>query len=109
MTFKEFQKTREFRNDLLSYDDEIVEGYIYGDFIANKYIEENLHIYRIPLNKLKPETIKTYKLEGLHAYELTIERSDYLTNNLKALEKILYKWAKNEGYFKFMDKGKKGD
>ena len=38
MKFKEFQKTREFRNDLLSYDDEIVEGYIYGDFIANKYI-----------------------------------------------------------------------
>ena len=103
MTFKEFQKTREFRNDLLSYEDEIVEGFLYGNFVASKYIEENLHITRIPLSKLKPETIETYKLKGLHAYELIIERSDYLTSNLKALEKILYKWAKGEGYFKFME------
>lgn len=94
MTFKEFQQTREYRNDLISEDESldederVCEAYIYGDFIVDsKYVEHTLHIIKMSAGKINP------------SYYLTLDRSEYMNDDLEVLEKYLYDFAKSSGYF----------
>ncbi len=114
MTFKEFQQTRKEASSFtppLKYEEtgEFIEGYVYGDenrFYPHEkygegtnYIDHYLHILKYKVSDLKPDVIEAHKLKGEYAYELIIHRDDYLTSNLEELEKIIYEFAKDEGYF----------
>jgi hypothetical protein len=112
MDFKEFQETRKEASSFtppLKYEEtgEVVEGYVYGgeghyphpEYHDGEWIDQYLHIFKYKVSDLKPDVIKAYKLKGEYAYELIIHRDDYLTDNLEELEKIIYQFCKDEGYF----------
>ena len=90
MSFEEFRDTRFWCDDLgtkladAAWDDEPekARGWIYLDAL---YIEKVLPHW--------PEDTR-----ALGKWHLIINRSEWITDDLESLERILYEWALTEGY-----------
>jgi len=87
MKFKAFQESKKFIKDLDDQDDNPTQGYIYlAKPDHSPYAYENLFIESVDCPR-----------QG-SAFYLCIERSEYTSDNLAELEKILFQFAMDEGY-----------
>jgi hypothetical protein len=94
MTFEQFQASRRYSEDIGTAISDArwegepsAKGYLYLDGL---YIEE-----------VQPHWPEAAKARG--KWYLLIDRDDWITDDLEALERKLYDWAASEGYFEGND------
>ena len=94
MTFEEFQATRRWCEDLATA--------VSSDNWAQEYGEEctpqgNLYLGCLYIERIADWWPESTKARG--EWYLLLDRDEYVTNDLTALERRLYDWAASEGYF----------
>jgi len=90
MTFEQFQATRQWSDDLaaaISSENWETDGTPKG----------NLYLDGLYIDHVEPHWSEDARKQG--EWHLLLDRGEWISNDLAALEQRLYKWAKSEGYF----------
>jgi hypothetical protein len=91
MTFEQFQATRTWSEDLKAVSSDPDN---WADDVTPK---GNLYLGSLYIQHVEPFWPADARAEG--EWYLLLGRDEWITNDLTALERRLYDWAKSEGYF----------